>query len=431
MSRMNRQSPNSLSRTGRSVLMSLALAGALLGQGGCDRAGSVGAPPATGSAGGVTTTPAATSTAAASTPPASTPAASTPAASTPAASTPAAATAAPGQAATPAPAPAAEETSSEGIDGPPPIRLEPEFIDFGILPPSVTKEGIVKLVNTGTKELEILTVQPSCKCTTLEDVSGKKIPAGGSIELKANMKAQSAPGKKTAEIKVLIDGYSQVIPIQLKQEVSLPIRVSPSYLNVVKGQPTTGRTVIESIDKKPFTICAIGGKKPNLVGFDPAKDEPRSQYLLEWDFERDFAPGEAKRYWLIETDREDCPLVDIFVRHETTVVLPRGIKLTDYRHTFGRIEQGTNPEFVVEISDLPAEERIITAASDSSAAKVELVSAAMEGEVMRVNLRVVPNADTLGLTWIPFMVYSSTGRQAEQAVWGQYVPVGHKGCYGR
>jgi hypothetical protein len=50
---------------------------------------------------------------------------------------------------------------------------------------------------------------------------------------------------------------------------------------------------------------------------------------------------------------------------------------------------------------------------------------------MRVNLRVVPNADTLGLTWIPFMVYSSTGRQAEQAVWGQYVPAGHKGCYGR
>ena len=47
------------------------------------------------------------------------------------------------------------------------------------------------------------------------------------------MKAQSAPGKKGADIKVLIDGYSQVVPIQLKQEVSLPIRVSPSYLNVV------------------------------------------------------------------------------------------------------------------------------------------------------------------------------------------------------
>jgi len=29
------------------------------------------------------------------------------------------------------------------------------------------------------------------------------------------------------------------------------------------------------------------------------------------------------------------------------------------------------------------------------------------------------------------MVYSSTGRQVEQAVWGQYVPKGHTGCYGR
>jgi len=418
MSPSNRSATNSLSRTGLPVLLSLALSGLILGQGGCERGGTGGgAQPAVVE--GAVTTGAVNTGATAS-------------------SGAKSAGAADGAAAAAAPAPAAsgagvavQETSDEAVDGPPPIRLEPEFIDFGILPPSVTKEGVIKLVNTGTKELEILTVQPSCKCTTTEDVSGQKIPAGGFIELKANMKAQSAPGKKTAEIKVLIDGYSQVIPIQLKQEVSLPIRVSPSYLNVVKGQPTKGRTVIESIDKQPFTICAVGGKKPNLIGFDPAKDAPRSQYMLDWDFERDFAPGEAKRYWLIETDREDCPLVDIFVRHESTVVLPKGIAPTEYRHTWGRLEQGKTFDFVLELTKMSPDEKIVAAASASSAAKVELVSAAMEGEVMRVNLRVVPNADTLGLTWIPFMVYSSTGRQAEQAVWGQYVPAGHKGCFGR
>jgi hypothetical protein len=426
MSRTNRHSSNSLSRTGLPVLLSLALSGLLLGQGGCDRAGTNGTGQAGVGSGAVTTAAAGTSGVA------------NPDPSPKVENGVAAATASAPAAAAQAPAPqaagqdaAAQESSGEAVDGPPPIRLEPEFIDFGILPPSVTKEGVVKLVNTGNKELEILTVQPSCKCTTTEDVSGQKIPVGGFIELKANMKAQSAPGKKTAEIKVLIDGYSQVIPIQLKQEVSLPIRVSPSYLNVVKGQPTKGRTVIESIDKQPFTICAVGGKKPNLVGFDPAKDAPRSQYLLDWDFERDFAPGEAKRYWLIETDREDCPLVDIFVRHESTVVLPKGIAPTEYRHTFGRLEQGKTYDFVLELTKMSPDEKIVAAASASIAAKVELVSAAMEGEVMRVNLRVVPNADTLGLTWIPFMVYSSTGRQAEQAVWGQYVPAGHKGCYGR
>jgi hypothetical protein len=322
------------------------------------------------------------------------------------------------------------ETAVE-VDGPPPIRLDPPVIDFGILPPAATREGAVKLVNTGSRELEILTVQPSCKCTTLEDLSGKKIPPGGFVELKATMKAQSAPGRKSAEVKVLIDGYSQVVQVQLKQEVSLPIRVSPSYLNVVSGNPQTGRTVIESIDKQPFRICAIGGKRPNLVGFDPDKDEPRNQYILDWDFNRDFQPGEAKRYWLIETDREDCPLVDIFVRHESTVLLPRGVIATEYRHTFGRLEQGMSHDFVLELTKLNPDERIVAAASASSLAKVDLVSSQLEGDVMRVSLRVVPNPDTLGVAWIPFSVYTSAGRQADQAVWGQYVPKGHTGCFGR
>ena len=323
------------------------------------------------------------------------------------------------------------EPTQEDVDGPPPLRLEPEVLDFGIVPPSVTKEGVVKLVNTGTKELEILTVQPSCKCTTLEDMSGRKIPAGGAIELRANMKAQSAPGRKGAEIKVLIDGYTQVVTVQLKQEVSLPVRVSPSYLNVVKGNPTTGRTVIESIDKQPFTICAVGGRRPNLVGFDPAKDAPRNQYILDWDFERDFAPGEAKRYWLIETDREDCPLVDVFVRHESTVKLPRGPVPSDYRHTFGRKEQGATVDFVLDVTKMATEEKIVAAASEVSAAKIELVGASTEGEVTHINLRLVPNGEQLGLTWVPFKVYTSTGREIEQAIWGQYVPQGHTGCFGR
>jgi len=309
--------------------------------------------------------------------------------------------------------------------------VEPDVLDFGIVPPSVTKEGVVKLVNTGTKELEILTVQPSCKCTTLEDMSGRKIPAGGSIELRANMKAQSAPGRKGAEIKVLIDGYTQVVTVQLKQEVSLPVRVSPSYLNVVKGNPTKGRTVIESIDKQPFRICAIGGKRPNLVGFDPDKDAPRNQYILDWDFERDFTPGEAKRYWILETDREDCPLVDIFVRHESTVTLPRGPVPSDYRHTFGRKEQGTAVDFVLDVTKMGSDEKIVAAASASPECKIELIGSSTEGEVTHINLRVVPNDDLVGLSWVPFTVYTSTGRLIEQAVWGQYVPKGHVGCFGR
>ena len=147
--------------------------------------------------------------------------------------------------------------------------------------------------------------------------------------------------------------------------------------------------------------------------------------------ERDFAPGEAKRYWLIETDREDCPLVDIFVRHETTVTLPRGPVPTDYRHTFGRKEQGTSVDFVLDVTKMMPDEKIVAAASSSSACKVELIGSSVEGEVTHINLRVTPNDDLVGLAWDPFKVYTSTGREIEQTVWGQYVPKGHAGCFGR
>jgi len=327
-------------------------------------------------------------------------------------------------------APAEPPASEEPKDELPPITLDPPMLDFGIVKPSETKEGVVKLVNNGTKELEILTVQPSCKCTTLgDDLSGKKIPPGGFVELKTAMKAQSAPGGKRADIKILIDGYSQVLVVQMKNEVSLPIRVSPSYLNVVEGNPKTGRTVIESIDGKPFSICAVGGKKPNLVGFDPAKDAPRNQYLLEWDFNRDFEPNKAPRYWVIETDREDSPLVDLFVRHESTVKLTP-LRFTDYRHTFGRVEQGANPEVVVELSKIPEGQRVVTVASTSSSVKAELVSSEVEGEITRVKVRLTPNADFTGLLYAGVVFYTNS-QQGEIAIWGQVVPKGHAGCLGR
>jgi hypothetical protein len=243
------------------------------------------------------------------------------------------------------------------------------------------------------------------------------------------MTAQSAPGTKRADIKILIDGYTEVVTLGLVNEVSLPIRVSPAYLNAVKGQPQSGRIVVESIDKQPFRICSIGGKAPNLVGFDAANDEPRSQYLVDWDFARDFPEGVAPRYWIIETDRADCPLVDVFVRHESSLPRP-ALKLTDYRHTFGRLEEGASYEFTVDVSDLPESERVITAASSSSAARVELIGSEREGSITHVKLKVTPQPGTIGVQFIPFNLYTNS-KQQNVAVWGQWVPKGTVGCFGR
>lgn len=319
------------------------------------------------------------------------------------------------------------DPAQEAEDLPPPIELDPPVLDFGIMSPTDIAEGTVKLRNTGTKELEVLSVQPSCKCTTINDIAGQKIPVGGFVEIQAKMKPTSGAGAKKAEIKVLIDGYSRIVPIQLKSEVSLPVRVQPYYLNIVTGQPQVGRTVVESIDGRPFKICAIGGFAPHYIGFDPTKDEPANHYVIDWNIERDFPGGKFPRYWVIETDHPDCPIVEVFVRHETT--MPKiNIALSDYRHTFGQLEAGKSVEFAVTCTKLDESETIIAASAGSTDLKVELVSQVRDGTDTIVTLRATSTSATRGLTYVNATIYSAK-RQQDFELWGQVIDPGFTGCF--
>ena len=321
----------------------------------------------------------------------------------------------------------ATDATQEAEDLPPPITIDPPVLDFGVISPSDIAEGVVKLRNTGTKELEVLSVQPSCKCTTINDVAGQKIPVGGFVEIQAKMKPTSGAGDKKAEIKVLIDGYSRIVSIQLKSEVSMPVRVKPYYLNIVTGQPQMGRTVVESIDGRPFKICAIGGYAPHYIGFDPTKDEPANHYVIDWNIERDFPGGKFPRYWIIETDHPDCPLVEIFVRHETT--MPKiNMALSDYRHTFGQLEAGKSAEFVVTCTKLEEDEAILAASASSTDLKVELVSQVRDGTDTIVTLRATSTSSARGLTYVNATIYSAK-RQQDFELWGQVIDPGFTGCF--
>ena len=344
---------------------------------------------------------------------------------------PAAETATPGASTPPPPAaaPVAAPEAPAAEDAPPPVVLEPEVMDFGTVAPGVVPEAIVKIRNTSDKPLSILAVQPSCKCTTVDDLVGKEIPAGGFVELKASMKKDSSPGQKKADIKVLVDGYSRVIPVPLRMEVSLPVRVVPGYVNAVRDQPKSGRLVVESLDKQPFRICAVGGKPPNYIGFDPATDAARNQYLIAYDVTRDFEGGAVPLFWIVETDRPDCPLVDIRMRLESTMPRPT-FKMQDYRITFGRVEQGQTADFTVQIAEQPEDEPILGAAIESDLGRVELVETEKDGTMTNLTLRFTPAEGADGLVWAPLKIHSNR-RTQEAFLWGQVVSKGHQGCLGR
>jgi hypothetical protein len=312
-------------------------------------------------------------------------------------------------------------------DETPPIVLDPPVCDFGFVAPSASPKKTVKIKNTSDKPLLILASQPSCKCTTTNDISGEEIPAGGELELEVQMTAQSSPGTKKAEIKLLFDGYARVVNIDMRMEVSLPIRLQPSFINAVKGQATTGRFVVESLDRQAFSIGAIHGRPVRYVGFDPTKDAPQSQYLLEYDV-ADWQSQELPLFLLMETDRADCPIVDIRLRTESTFPKPV-LKMQDYRHTIGKVEQGGSAELTFEISDLPESEPVVSAGSMMPGAKLEILETTKEGIMTKIRTRFTAPKDFVGILYAPITLYT-TRRQQGMFVWGLVTPPGFTGMMG-
>jgi hypothetical protein len=291
------------------------------------------------------------------------------------------------------------------VQGMPPIRLEPPVLDFGFVPPSSASTGVVKLVNPTDAPLKILAVQPSCKCTTISDLEGQTIPARGSLDLEATLDAAAAPGPKKAQIRVLVDGYTQVVVVELKAEVALSVRVTPPYINAVEGKNQSGRLVVQSTDGKPFRICSTHGMPPRYVGFDPATDEPRSQYLVEYDV-ADLG-DRIPRYWVVETDRADAPLVDVLLRHERS--FPNfNIRMKDYRISAGVVPVGGSGEFKIRLENRT--DPVTTAISRSPAGKVEFVSESVGEEETEVTLRLTPAAGTEGFLYLPFTIFTRSGQ---------------------
>lgn len=309
------------------------------------------------------------------------------------------------------------------VAGRPPLRLEPPTLDFGFVAPSTASTGTIQLINGGTEPMKILAVQPSCKCTTINDIAGQTIPVGGSVGLEATLDAAPAPGPKKAQIRVLIEGYTEVVVVELKAEVALAIRVTPPYINAVEGKNQSGRLVVQSTDGKPFRICSTHGLPPRYLGFDPEVDEPRSQYLVEYDV-AEFGER-VPRYYVIETDRAEAPLIDVLLRHERS--FPAfNIRMKDYRIAAGVVPAGGSGEFTIRLENKG--DPVTAAISRSSLGNVELVRQESDAEEIRVELRLIPAADHRGFLYLPFTIFSQSGQSQDLDVFATVAETAGGSC---
>ncbi len=313
----------------------------------------------------------------------------------------------------------------------PPIEVVPPMLDFGFIAPNEDAKGSVQLYNRGSEPMLILAAEPSCKCTTLSDLGGTIIEPGGMVEMEAMLEGAPNTGPKTASIKVLIDGYAVVKTIDLKAEIALPIRAVPPHINAVRGQNRQGRIVVQSNDGRPFSICSLHGQAPRFLGFDPTTDEPAAQYVLLYDLDGIAEP--FPRYLVIETDQEDVPVVDVYLRHESTLPkINRNIKMKGgYRFPLGRIAQGGSTTIEVPFDSLTRP--LAAVISTSPEAQARMVSTRTEesedGILTYALVEITPTASHQGLLYLKLEAMDDTGEAAGFDVFGVVVPDG-VGCGG-
>lgn len=309
-----------------------------------------------------------------------------------------------------------------GVDMSPiaPIRVVPDILDWGLIAPYQEATASVRLENVSDQPMKILTVQPSCKCTTVDSLEGQVIPPKGFVELEAVLDPQTNTGTRKTVIRVLIDGYSNVLSINAQAEISRPIRATPTFINAVDAgeggavRNMTGTVQIASLDGSPFRIRSVHGMAPDHAGeFDP--ENPKNSYTLNYDLENFLQPdGRYPRYLIFETDRADSPLVEVMVRHRmSSPQLNRNFKLTDYKMNLGRVAPGGSVEAALGVHEATTTGDLIQITNELGYL-IELLDQSVdeESDDLQVQIRVtVPEDAEPGFHYFPLQLYASNQSQ--------------------
>ena len=298
------------------------------------------------------------------------------------------------------------------------IEFDPPILDMGYVAPNRDATGSIEMRNTGSRPIRILSVKPSCKCTTLEDLTGRVIQPGESIPLKASLDGRAVTGVRTATITVVFDGIPEPQQVELRAEGTMAVRVMPGILNLGSGD-TTGHVAVESIDGRPFNILAANRQPPRFVDFDPDLDEPQSKYVLQWDLTEEESQRRLQRWWVIETDHPDCPLTDAWIRHLTTIERPprdRPWSVPGRRSLIGLIERGGFADFTVDIKNIPASDAIYAVRSLSADFNAELLGFERDGVNGVCTIRVVPRSEFTGLLYGRVELLASTYTHGQDVI---------------
>lgn len=298
--------------------------------------------------------------------------------------------------------PPAQQNGPKAIPGP--ISAEPAIADFGIVEPGTVVSKTIKLINPLDRPVLIRLARPSCTCTTV-DMTGKTIPAKGSIEMPMSMKTSLSVGRKTAQVNMVFEGLEQLLEIKLVAETSYAVRANPAYIDALAPERMKGFFELLSNDGTPFMVKTVDGRPAESADGSPMK--PATRQVVRYDLTKPGLQNSVPPFLIVETDHPKCPALDLRVRHDTTKISPV-LNFAEFRTNVGVIQNGTPTEFEIELKHAGAlrVDRVASRRTEIAAALVEQKS---DGDALLVKVRLMP----VGMPAGPFLFTCTFGSGAK------------------
>lgn len=233
---------------------------------------------------------------------------------------------------------------------PPPLRASPEKVELGVIRPQGKKTGTVTLTNTGAETLKIARVNSSCSCT-VADLPKRELAPGESVELTATLDAGEFIGSMQRTVRVYVEGYAPPYEIWVTADVAYDIKADPVFVGAF--QSDNGEVKVTEINGKPFRVLSVNNQAASYKDFDPAKDEPRSEYTLLWNV-RGVDAKDLPQWWVVETDHPEAPVVDLRVLHPAIMPRPdprRAWQLGADRSILGYVQAGVPTTFTINVKE--------------------------------------------------------------------------------
>lgn len=207
----------------------------------------------------------------------------------------------------------------EGVADPdaPPFSVGQQPVQLGYIR---LDQGIVttlELTNESDEPFTITKIVTGCTCTKIEAMNDL-VPAHGSTTLVIEHNPEPWVHGWTKMFRVQTaerpkNWYQFVCQATCGYAIQLNRGAAPRI-----AEPK-GNITAASIDERPFRVLAVQGQPPVLHEFDPSKDEPRDNYIIQYDLGEAAAQGLCASALVIETDHPEAPMVALQLTGKTMV----------------------------------------------------------------------------------------------------------------